>query len=48
MEDRTIYGLSCIGWGLAGAVAQMADKLRWIPESTNEGQEIYRSAPKCI
>lgn len=31
MGDATIYGLSCIGWGLAGSVAQMADKLRWIP-----------------
>eukprot|EP00048_Salpingoeca_helianthica_P005630 m.89768 g.89768 ORF g.89768 m.89768 type:complete len:759 (-) comp13673_c1_seq1:46-2322(-) len=31
MADRTIYGLSCIGWGLAGAVAQTADRLRWLP-----------------
>jgi hypothetical protein len=26
-----IYALSCFGWGLAGAVALKADKLRWIP-----------------
>jgi diacylglycerol kinase family enzyme len=26
-----IYGLSCFGWGMAGAVALKADKLRWIP-----------------
>jgi len=25
------YGLSCVGWGLAGAVGQKADELRWIP-----------------
>ena len=25
------YALSCFGWGLAGAVALKADKLRWIP-----------------
>lgn len=26
-----IYALSCFGWGMAGAVALKADKLRWIP-----------------
>eukprot|EP00047_Mylnosiga_fluctuans_P014925 m.42145 g.42145 ORF g.42145 m.42145 type:complete len:1637 (-) comp5705_c0_seq2:205-5115(-) len=27
----TKYGLSCTGWGLAGAVGLQADKLRWLP-----------------
>ena len=26
-----IYALSCFGWGMSGAVALKADKLRWIP-----------------
>ena len=26
-----IYALSCFGWGMAGAVALKADKLRWLP-----------------
>lgn len=25
------YALSCVGWGLAGAVGLQADKLRWLP-----------------
>ena len=31
MEGGDIYALSCFGWGLAGAVALKAAKLRWIP-----------------
>eukprot|EP00047_Mylnosiga_fluctuans_P023539 m.139911 g.139911 ORF g.139911 m.139911 type:complete len:857 (-) comp9621_c0_seq5:187-2757(-) len=33
MTSRTFskYALSCVGWGLAGAVGLMADKLRWVP-----------------
>jgi diacylglycerol kinase family enzyme len=31
LEDSKVYGLSCIGWGLAGAVGLQADKLRWLP-----------------
>lgn len=27
----TLYGLSCFGWGLAGAVALKAAQLRWVP-----------------
>lgn len=30
-EEKLVYALSCFGWGLAGAVALKADKLRWIP-----------------
>lgn len=30
-EKEKIFALSCFGWGLAGAVALKADKLRWIP-----------------
>lgn len=30
-EPAEIYALSCFGWGMAGAVALKADKLRWIP-----------------
>lgn len=26
-----LYGLSCFGWGLAGAVALKAAQLRWVP-----------------
>lgn len=35
--DEVKYGLSCIGWGIAGAVARKADELRWIP-----GQRKFR------
>ena len=28
---QKLYGLSCFGWGLAGAVAQRAAQLRWVP-----------------
>eukprot|EP00047_Mylnosiga_fluctuans_P023538 m.139873 g.139873 ORF g.139873 m.139873 type:complete len:933 (-) comp9621_c0_seq2:187-2985(-) len=30
-KSYTKYALSCVGWGLAGAVGQQADKLRWVP-----------------
>merc|ERR1712137_9020 len=30
-EPIETYALSCVGWGMAGAVALKADKLRWIP-----------------
>lgn len=30
-EREEVYALSCFGWGMAGAVALKADKLRWIP-----------------
>ena len=30
-EPIEIYALSCFGWGMSGAVALKADKLRWIP-----------------
>jgi len=30
-DEKLVYALSCFGWGLAGAVALKADKLRWIP-----------------
>ncbi|EDQ88820.1 uncharacterized protein MONBRDRAFT_32642 [Monosiga brevicollis MX1] len=30
-EERKVFALSCFGWGIAGAVALKADKLRWIP-----------------
>lgn len=30
-EREEVYALSCVGWGMAGAVALKADKLRWIP-----------------
>lgn len=36
-EGRSVAGLSCIGWGLAGAVASKADQLRWLP-----GQRQFR------
>jgi hypothetical protein len=34
---ETIYALSVIGWGLAGAVAKVADRMRWLP-----GQKTFR------
>eukprot|EP00040_Diaphanoeca_grandis_P008022 m.43466 g.43466 ORF g.43466 m.43466 type:complete len:799 (+) comp19380_c0_seq1:87-2483(+) len=34
-EDATVCGLSCVGWGLAGAVALKADQLRWLPGQRN-------------
>lgn len=30
-KDSVKYALSCVGWGLAGAVGLQADKLRWVP-----------------
>eukprot|EP00730_Choanoeca_flexa_P007789 TRINITY_DN12393_c0_g1_i4.p1 TRINITY_DN12393_c0_g1~~TRINITY_DN12393_c0_g1_i4.p1 ORF type:complete len:476 (+),score=119.90 TRINITY_DN12393_c0_g1_i4:888-2315(+) len=30
-DEKLVYALSCFGWGIAGAVALKADKLRWIP-----------------
>eukprot|EP00039_Didymoeca_costata_P004887 m.76845 g.76845 ORF g.76845 m.76845 type:complete len:834 (+) comp12585_c0_seq1:102-2603(+) len=35
--NHTTCGLSCVGWGLAGAVALKADQLRWLP-----GQRHFR------
>lgn len=34
-ESRRVAGLSCVGWGLAGAVALKADQLRWLPGQRN-------------
>jgi len=30
-EGGSKFGLSCVGWGLAGAVGLQADKMRWVP-----------------
>lgn len=32
---ESVCGLSCVGWGLAGAVALKADQLRWLPGQRN-------------
>lgn len=34
------YALSCVGWGMAGAVALKADKLRWIPGQKSSRYDI--------
>merc|ERR1711937_10765 len=34
-SKASVCGLSCVGWGLAGAVALKADQLRWLPGQRN-------------